>query len=84
VRLNPPLTTGEVAAQMNAILESRVYDGRAIRAEIDSGRLRAVIGTRPTRRRLRVTEAEFLRWAALVLHDDELRRLRRQLTAAES
>lgn len=80
----PAMTTADIADVMNEALESDVYDVQAIRAEIDSGRLRAIIGARRARRRIRVTEDEFLRWAAIVLHDDELARLRKRLKPAVS
>lgn len=79
-----PMTTGEVAEHINQILGAKVYDDRAIRAEIDAKRLRAheVGAGRRYRRRLRITPEDFLRWAALVLHDDEVGRLRASLSLA--
>lgn len=72
-----PLSTVEIAALVNGILQSSVYDDRAIRAEIDAGRLRAFEVGRGLRRRrrLRVPVDEFLRWAGRVLREDEIARL---------
>jgi hypothetical protein len=79
----PPMTTGEMAKCINAILGSEVYSDRTIRAEIDAGHLRAVVNTRRVRRRsIRVTEGEFIRWAESVLHAEEATRLRQSLAHA--
>ena len=78
------LTTGEMADLINQILQAVVYDDRAIRAEIDAGRIRAIpigLGLRRARR-LKVTPEEFLRWAGQVLHAEELIRLQAQLDRA--
>lgn len=76
--LRQSMTTGEAADHINMVLGAKVYDDRTIRAEVDAQRLRAhaVGGGTRYRRRLRVTPEEFLRWAALVLHDEEVARLR--------
>jgi len=74
--LRPSLTTGQVAAHLNAAVCARVYDDRAIRCEVDGGRLRAFVAPRDQRRRIRVTEAALLEWAAGVLRETELHALR--------
>lgn len=79
------LSTGEVAAQINLALGSRVYAHRHIRAEIDAGRLRAYplgrgrVGARP---RFRVRVDDFLAWAGAVLHQDDMARLRASMPSA--
>jgi len=78
-----PLTTQEMADLVNAILDSEVFDARAIRAEIDTGRIRAFpIGAGRKKRRLRVTVVDFLQWARQVLRDEEVQRLRHSLAEA--
>jgi hypothetical protein len=81
--LRDAMTTGEVADHINMVLGAKVYDDRAIRAEVDAKRLRAIEiggGTR-YRRRLRVTPDDFLRWATQVLHDEEVIKLRTALAS---
>ncbi|MGE3703765.1 MAG: hypothetical protein AB7I13_00735 [Vicinamibacterales bacterium] len=82
--LRRALSTGEVADLMNAVLRSEVYSPGLIRAEIDAGRIRAVhVGAgRRYRRRVRVTEEDFLQWAAAVLRADEVQALRASLAQA--
>lgn len=74
--VRPALTTGQVAAQLNAAIGSRVFDDRVVRAEVDRGRLRAFVAPRDQRRRIRVTEAALLEWAAACLSKAELVALR--------
>lgn len=81
--LRRPLSTGEMADLVNAILNAQVYDARAIRAEIDTGRIRAFpVGAGQKKRRLRVRVDDFLAWARQVLHDDEVQRLQSSLERA--
>lgn len=79
----PPMTTGEIAECINAILGAKVYTDKTIRAEIDMGHIRAARNVRRAKRRsITVTEDEFLRWAADVLRADDLCRLRESLAKA--
>lgn len=79
----PPMTTGEMAKCINAILQSEVHTSKTIRAEVDAGNIRAARDVRRGSRRLiRVTEDEFIRWAEGVLHAEEATRLRQSLAKA--
>jgi hypothetical protein len=83
VTVAEPLTTGEVAAQMNAILGARCYTARHIRAEIAAGRLQAVrYQRRAVRLSIVVAPADMLAWAATVLRASECAKLRASLGLA--
>lgn len=81
--LRPPMSTVEVAEQINAILGARVYSDKMVRAEIDEGRLVAVRNVfRKKRRHIAVTEEAFLVWARGVVTSEQYQRLVREQPTA--
>lgn len=80
--MRPALTTQQAADRLNAAIGSRVFDDRAIRHEVDRGRLRAFVAPRDQRRRIRITEAALLEWAAGLLATTEYAALQAAVEAA--